>query len=174
MIHAMPPFGREFHPPTAMQHSALILALAGVLATGAIAQQQPVVSNVNAAQRPASKFVDISYDLAYGGGAVTVWVDVSNDGGRSYIVPAKTFQGHIGQGVTPGTSRAIVWDAAADFDGMLAEQMRVRVTARAGTVPVPPPHMVFIPGGQFYMGERSDGSGAGTHPVYISAMFMDR
>jgi formylglycine-generating enzyme required for sulfatase activity len=102
-------------------------------------------------------------------------MEVSNDGGRSYIVPAKTFSGNIGQGVSPGSGRAVVWNAEADFDGMLAEQMQVRVSARAGTVPVPPPNMVFIPGGHFYMGEWEGDAGAGAaRSVYISPMFMDR
>jgi len=137
-------------------------------------QLQPIVSNIQASQRAGTKLVDISYSVAYGGGTVTVWIEVSNDGGRSFIVPAKTFSGHIGQNVQPGTNRAVVWNAEADFDGMLAEQMRVRVNARAGNIPVPPPYMVYIPGGHFYMGDWNGGSSASARQVYISPVFMDR
>ncbi len=105
---------------------------------------------------------------------MTVWVEVSSDGGRSYVVPAKTFSGHIGQGVSPGSNRAIVWNAESDFDGILADQMRVRINARGGVVPIPPTGMVLIPGGHFQMGEWVDGSSAGTRTVYTSAYFMDR
>jgi formylglycine-generating enzyme len=137
-------------------------------------QLQPIVSNIQASQRAGTKLVDISYSVAYGGGTVTVWIEVSNDGGRSFIVPAKTFSGHIGQNVQPGTNRTVVWNAEADFDGMLAEQMRVRVNARGGVVPIPPPNMVYIPGGHFYMGNWEGGSSASARQVYISPMFMDR
>lgn len=57
---------------------------------------------------------------------------------------------------------------------MLAEQMRVRVNARAGNVPVPPQHMVYIPGGHFYMGPWDSGNAASSRSVYVSPFFMDR
>ncbi len=148
--------------------------LLGIISGSGMAADAPVVSDVQVSQRTGTKLVDISYDLAYSGGTVTVWVDVSNDGGRSYIVPARTFSGHIGQGVAPGNNRAVVWNAEADYDGLLTSQMKVRINTRAGTVPVPPVGMVFIPGGHFQMGEWSDGSACGTRTVYISPMFMDR
>lgn len=134
----------------------------------------PSVSNVRVSQRSGTKLVDIDYDLAYTGGTVTVWVDISMDAGAYWIVPARTFSGHIGSGVVPGANRRITWDAAADFDGVLAEQMRVRVSARAGTIPIPPAGMVHIPGGPFLMGDWGGGSSAGARSVHISPMFMDR
>jgi formylglycine-generating enzyme required for sulfatase activity len=151
-----------------------ILLIGLALAASAVAQLQPLVSNIQASQRPGTKLVDISYAVAYGGGPVTIWIEVSNDGGRSFIVPAKTFSGHIGQNVQPGTNRTVVWNAEADFDGMLAEQMRVRVNARAGNVPIPPQHMVYIPGGHFYMGPWDSGNAASSRSVYVSPFFMDR
>lgn len=157
-----------------MKSWILVGACVALLTSPVGAQQQPIVSNVQIGQRTGTKLVDITYDVAYGGGSVTVWVDVSNDGGRSYIVPAKTFSGHIGQGVSPGTARAMVWNAEADFDGTLTDQLRVRVQARAGTIPIPPAGMVFIPGGHFQMGDWSAGGAGGTRTVYISPMYMDR
>lgn len=145
-----------------------------VLAGSGFAQLQPLVSNVNVSQRAGTKLVDVSYNLAFGGGPVTVWLDISNDGGRSYIVPARTFTGNIGQNVQPGTNRSVVWNAQADFDGMLAEQMRVRVNARAGNVPIPPVGMSYIPGGHFNMGEWDSGNAASSRSVFISPFFMSR
>jgi formylglycine-generating enzyme required for sulfatase activity len=150
-----------------------IIAVLG-LSTLSLTAEQPLVSNVQCVQRVGTKFVDITYDLSFSGGACTVSINVSNDGGRSYLVPAKTFEGHIGAGITPGIQRLITWDAAADFDGMLAEQMKVRVMARGGTLPIPPPHMVFIPGGHFWMGQWQEGSSASARQVYISPFFIDR
>jgi formylglycine-generating enzyme required for sulfatase activity len=160
--------------PSAMSPFLRILAVGLALAASAVAQLQPLVSNVQASQRAGTKLVDISYNIAYGGGPVTIWIEVSNDGRRSFIAPAKTSSGHIGQNVQPGNNRAVVWNAEADFDGMLAEQMRVRVNARAGNVPVPPQHMVYIPGGHFYMGEWDSGNTASSRSVYVSPLFMDR
>ena len=154
----------------------LSAALCGLflLVSHAVAQLQPLVSNVQVLQRSGTKLVDIGYSVAYGGGNVTVWIDVSNDGGRSYIVPAKTFSGNIGQNVQPGDNRSVVWNAAADFDGMLAEQMKVRVNARAGSVPLPPANMVYVPAGHFYMGEWESGNAGSSRSVYVSSFFMDR
>jgi formylglycine-generating enzyme required for sulfatase activity len=133
----------------------------------------PQVSNVQVSQREGTKLVDIGFDVSYDGeDSLTTWVDVSADGGRSYIVDAKTFSGDIGSGVTPGNGKQIVWDLAADFDGALVERAKVRVTAHAGDVPIPPPGMVFIPGGSFIMGDSD--IGVGERQVYISPMFMDR
>ena len=154
-------------------HLLLFFLFFGIFAATTVrAQQQPVVSDIQVSQRAASKLVDISYDLACESGTVTVWVDVSADGGRSYIVKARTFSGDVGQGITAGANKQIVWDAGADFDGALVENARVRVTAYAGAVPIPPVGMVFIPGGHFMMGDGDTGVGA--RQVYISPMFMDR
>lgn len=143
-------------------------------ASQTFAQVAPEISNVQIEQRSGTKLVDITYNLKYSGaGTVTVWVNVSSDGGRSYIVPAKTFSGNIGPGVTPGNNRAIVWNAEADVDGVLIDQLRVRVMARAGNVPVPPPGMALIPGGSVQLGEWENGSSVGTITVFTSPFFMD-
>jgi hypothetical protein len=94
---------------------ALLVFLILVGAGPVWANNPPVVSNVIANQRPdASKLVDIYYNLADADGdACTVWVRVSEDGGTTFAVPALTFTGAVGPGITPGSGKHIIWDAGA-------------------------------------------------------------
>lgn len=151
--------------------SAFFRFLAGVVALGCLASiaAAPTVSNIRAAQRPGTKLVDIHYDLAYTeGSTVTVTIQVSADGGATYnSVPAVTFTGAIGSGITPGADKHVVWDAGTDWDGLFTPRGRVRVTAaedgsvRAG--------MAFIPAVEFLMGEPN-----APRSVYVSQFWLDR
>jgi formylglycine-generating enzyme required for sulfatase activity len=90
----------------------------------------PVVSNIAAAQRPDTKLVDITYDLADAeGDKCTVRIRISSDGGATYLVPAKTLSGHIGGEIQPGTQRTITWNAGEDWDGEFSDQMKVSIDA---------------------------------------------
>lgn len=110
-------------------------------ATAADAQ----VSSVQAAQRTGTKLVDITYDVS-ATGAVNVAVTVSTNSGLTYDLPATHFSGDVGAGIAPGSSKAIVWDAEADWDGRYSETMRVKVTATAADPPLPPePSTVATP-----------------------------
>lgn len=157
------------------RHLQILAACFAFLSLGvhALLASAPEVSDVRVSQRDGTKLVDIHYDVSYPpGGTLTTWVHVSGDGGRSYIVPAKTFSGDIGSGVAPGNDRHIVWDAEADYDGIRVEEARVRVTAHAGTVPISPEGMELIPGGNFQMGDADEPNG--TRVVYVSPFFLDR
>lgn len=127
----------------------LLLILSSVTFTtqGVKANSAPVVNNVIVSQRnDDSKLVDIHYDLAdTDGDDCTIWVAVSNDDGISWRVPARTFAGDIGQGVSPGTNKSIVWDAGADMPGKVGS-FKVRVFADDGNGPGP---MVLVPAGWF-------------------------
>ena len=76
------------------------------------------VSNLMVAQRPGTKLVDITYDVA-----VTVWTNakislaVSNSGVQ---VVATNLTGDVGS-VAPGTAKSIVWDMGGDWNGNQAE-----------------------------------------------------
>ncbi len=71
------------------------------------------VTNVRGVQRENSKLVDIYYDLnATDYGTYTVGVEIE---GRTIAVTATTFTGDVGEGVTPGTNRHIIWDAGTDW-----------------------------------------------------------
>ncbi len=121
----------------------LILSLAGKV----LANSAPVVSNVTASQRSDdSKLVDIYYNLSDADGdSCTIWVAVSNNGGASWRVPARTFTGDIGSNVTPGINKSIVWDAGADMPGKVGD-FKVRVYADDGNAPE---SMVLVPASWF-------------------------
>ncbi|MGN0890247.1 MAG: formylglycine-generating enzyme family protein [Candidatus Spyradenecus sp.] len=90
----------------------------------------PEITNVQAAQREGTKLVDITYDAADADGdLLKVRVEISDNDGRVYSVPAFTFTGDIGEGIAPGAGKHIVWDAGTDWDGEYSDQMRVKVFA---------------------------------------------
>lgn len=140
---------RTFRLPYALGMLALLL-----LTNSAGANSTPVISNVTASQRgDASKLVDIHYDLADADGdACTVWVTVSDNGGTSWQVPARTFTGDIGMSITPGNSKAVVWDAGLDMPGKVGN-FRIRVWADDGNGPAA---VVLVPAGWFPFQNTTD------------------
>ncbi|MBL9158600.1 MAG: SUMF1/EgtB/PvdO family nonheme iron enzyme [Verrucomicrobiales bacterium] len=145
--------------------------IAGSLALPAVAA--PVVSNLTAAQRTGTKLVDITYDVAAPGfPTVAVSLEISSDAGANWTVPATSATGHIGAGVAPGTGKAIVWDAGADWAGNYSTQMRFRVVADDGVTAVP--GFAYIPGGSFTMGRTSGDSDSDAPPitVTVSAFYL--
>ncbi len=139
------------------------------------ANTAPEVTNVTAAQRGGgSNLVDIGYDLADADGNPSrVWVFVSRNGGATWTVVATSFTGDYGEGITPGTGKAIVWDAGADLPGTYGTNFKVRVYADDGQGT--PPAMVLIPGGEFEMGDHHDGMADAlpVHAVYVDSFYMD-
>ena len=84
------------------------------------------VTNVRGVQRENSKLVDIYYDLnATDYGTYTVGVEIE---GRTVTVNASTFTGDVGEGITPGTNRHILWDAGTDWPNKKGE-VKTIVTA---------------------------------------------
>ena len=172
------PFRRQ--AATAILCSLWALGLAAAARVNATAQ---VVSNVRATQRPGTKLVDIYYDLAgLAGNSAVVSVAVSTNGGMSYTLPATSFSGDgFGPGVLPGSGRAIVWDAGADWPGQYSANLSFRVTASGPGVPA---GMAFIPAGPFPMGDLLDdfpvlwnwgwNPETPVHTVYVSAFFMQQ
>lgn len=87
------------------------------------------VRNILASQRDGTKLVDISFEIIQSeGNSVNVKVDVSDDGGVSYDVPAESFTGDVGGGVLPGSAKKIVWDAGTDWNGKFSNNIRFRIT----------------------------------------------
>ena len=157
-----------------IRRATLALAIFAV-SDAAWANSAPVVSNVTSSQRTdGSMLVDIYYNLADADGdPCTASVQASDDAGSTWTVPVTAVTGAAGSGITPGSGKHIVWNSATDLPGAFGSQYKVRVCANDSPSP---PGMVFIPGGEFQMGDTFDeGSSAElpVHTVYISPYSID-
>lgn len=156
----------------------LIVALWACMASAWAAG--PTVSNVRSVQRPGSQLVDIDYDVGDPDSAtLTVSVTVSENGGVSYTVPATSFTGAVGVGVTPGRGKRIIWNAGADYPNKFTANVRFRITANDDPVPPTPSGMALIPAGTFEMGDSFNDSTDNwaerpVHSVFVSAFYMDK
>ncbi len=136
--------------------ATVAILLASVLVVEA---SDPVVSNVQVSQRPGTHKVDIRYDVADADGdALLITVEVSDDGGTTYAVPAARFSGDFPFGIEPGLGKHIVWDAGVDWGGKYSANMRFRVTADDSLSET----MVWIRPGTFTMGSPSNEKGRQT------------
>jgi formylglycine-generating enzyme required for sulfatase activity len=131
----------------------------------------PTVSNVRAAQRAGTNFVDLYYDLASAeSGGATVFVVLSGDAGATYDSPVTSLSGDVGSGVQNGLNRRIAWDAGTDRPGFTSAAMRFRVVA------TPPPPLLtgfaFIPAGAFIMGSPIDEIGRSGNEIQHHVIFM--
>jgi formylglycine-generating enzyme required for sulfatase activity len=137
----------------------------------------PVVSNVHAAQRSGTGYVDISYDLADpDSSSLMVTVAVSTDAGTTWFHPGASLTGQLGSGIAPGAGKQVVWNAGSDLPAKLFANVRVQVTADDAASPS---GMVLIPAGSFTMGNcmsLSEGYSdeLPLHTVYVSAFYMDK
>jgi hypothetical protein len=94
---------------------------------------QPALSNIRASQRAGTNLVDVWYDLSRASAPVIVSVSISTNGGASYALqPAHLTGDGVTAPVGSGTSRHLVWDAGADWPGILTYSARVRVSVQVG------------------------------------------
>ena len=161
-----------------LRHGAVLLCL--LLFCGAnytAAAAPPVVSNVRAAQRSSTAYVDITYDLADpDSSSLTVTVAVSTDAGTTWSYPGASLTGQIGSGIAPGAGKQVVWNAGSDLPAKLFANVRVQVTADDAAAPS---GMALIPAGSFRMGNcmspiEGNGDDLPLHTVYVSAFYMDK
>lgn len=110
----------------------------------------PVVFNTSVVQRTdGSKLVDILYDLFDANGDnCEIGLKLSEDGGATFnVIPSPALvTGDLGESITPGFGKHIVWDAGSesrDFDGA---QFMARFAAEDGQFPMPE-NFVFVEGG---------------------------
>ncbi|MFQ6042958.1 MAG: formylglycine-generating enzyme family protein [Candidatus Poribacteria bacterium] len=144
----------------------------------------PVVSNVHVEQRPGTEEAIITYDVDDADGdTLTISVQISDDGGRTFTVPAKTFSGDIGAGIRPGKNKRIIWDAGKDLtDELYNTAFRAKVIADDGKHtadeiiwPTDGAPMALIPAGEFQMGSYDgDNDEKPVHTVYLDAFYMDK
>lgn len=140
-----------------------VLLIAGIHCLPAAA---PVVTNVVAVQRAATKLVDIRYDvLDADGDPLKIRIEISHNGGTNYSVPANTLTGDFGNNITSGTNKLIVWNAGVDWDGEYSPLMRVKVIASDSRGY---PGLAWgqeVPPGGFLMGQDggAEGVGPGRH-----------
>jgi formylglycine-generating enzyme required for sulfatase activity len=135
----------------------------------------PVVSNVRSVQRPGTRLVDITYDVADSDSpTVGVAVEVSADSGVTYTVLAESFTGDVGNGIKPGTGKRVVWDAKADWPNKYSSKVRFRVLVSDQWQWLAPAGMALIPAGPFQMGDDRVGGATPVHTVTVSAFAMDK
>ena len=148
-----------------MRYLALLL-LPALLSAAA-----PVVSNVRAQQRPGTKLIDITYDLADSDGG-TVYISAQLFDGSTPL-PAFSLSGNIGAGVTPGAAKTIVWNAGQDWNRQYTTSGKVRIIADDISVTPPSATMVYVPAG-FSVNSYGNHAGSSSVKVFSNGFFMDK
>src|SRR6185503_21127507 len=109
------------------------IVLVFFLAAQVVRAGSPVVTNVIASQRANTKFVDVRYDaFDSDNDSLTIRIEISDNDGRTFDIPAVSLSGDIGGNVLPGTNKRIAWNAGVDWDGEYSPHMRVKVIASDG------------------------------------------
>lgn len=82
-------------------------------------------TNVNAEQRPGTRLVDITYDLAQ---TSYVVIEVRTAPSEPYTA-VTSVTGDVGPAIPAGNSKSVVWDAETDLPSTLLPSVSVRVVA---------------------------------------------
>ena len=139
----------------------------------------PVVTNVTAIQRTdGSHIVDVNYDLANSaGGQMTIMLIGSNDNGYSWTIPCNLATGDVGQYITAGSNKQIIWNAAGEYPNTSCSNFKFKVMAFDGAAAPIPEDFVMVNGGTFTMGNTLGGGNANElplHQVTLSSFLMGR
>ena len=146
-----------------LRFSAAAIAAAASLV---LLAEGPTISNVRGSQlQDGSKKVEVLYDVTgVTAAGATVDITFSQDGGNTYTIlpPPSQLSGDVGNIVSSGTNKRIVWDAPSALPvGTFNTNFRAMVTVKVGTIPeemtvtLPggvPLAIVKIPAGAFLMG----------------------
>ena len=155
-----------------------------------VENQEPVVSNPIAKQLDYETVL-VTYDVEdVDGDLMAVSIKVSDDGGKTFgfTAPLEQLSGDVGEGVSSGKGKEIVWTIAVDeFLHAYGENFVIRVLADDGVKPVlgekivwekDGSEMILIPAGSFEMGDHfgegnKDGRELPVHTVELDAFYMD-
>ena len=130
--------------------------------TSCLLAADPVVSNISAVQRAGTKLVDITYDVTADTPTVQIYLEISNDGGQTFTVPAVNTSGALGAGIATGIGKVITWYAGVDWNGRPSSQLRFKVVADDLR------GLVEIPAGPFTMGRTSGDTDSNAPPVNVT------
>jgi len=150
------------------KHGVILSIVVLIFSVVVFGNSLPSVSNISAiVQDDGSGLVEITYDLYDADSDFsTVGIAVSNDGGKSYRLPAKSFTGHVGENVRPGRNRKVLWDAATDTPVELTD-LKAFVYADDNRGPAP---MVLVGAGWFPYQNTSNPE----RKVFVPAFLMDK
>ena len=142
-----------------MRYTLVLLQTSLILLLTVALQSVPVVSNLTASQRnDSSKKVDIYYDVACGV-PVTVHILASSDNGASWNLSCFDVSGDVGDGISPGVGKHIVWDVLTEHPNISGTQFWFKIIADDKIPPAVPWNMVYVPTGTFIMGNTHDPGG---------------
>ena len=139
----------------------------------------PQVTNVTFNQRADGSYkVDIYYNLYdEDGDAMTVTMQVSDDAGETWNLSCQQISGDVGENITGGTGKHIVWDFGAEHPDAYYDRIQIKVIADDGYVTPGLVEMVYVQGGTFQMGDKwGDGSDVEkpVHEVTVSDFYISK
>jgi hypothetical protein len=117
----------------------LAFALVGLTQAAPYAQvDQPpsTLAPIVRTERADAGVVRIVYDLSGAAGTlVTVSLEASNNGGRTFEIVPRALTGDVGPAVSPGAGKTIVWDTTKDVEDLQLDRyvFRVRLVRPAST-----------------------------------------
>lgn len=88
----------------------------------------PVLSNVTAAQDSGADTFTFNYDVSEDVGNAAISLEISSNGGSTWVVPITSASGDTGS-VVPGSGKTITWNAGVDYSDQEKTAMRIRLTA---------------------------------------------
>lgn len=116
------------------------------------------VSGMKIEPNPDPSLIEIRYDLsADGWSTVAVKLEVSTDGGSSWTLPAGKIQGDLGEQVTPGSGKKMLWVPAGGQT--LDSRLRLRILADEG--------FALIPAARYSIGRVQGDSDSDAPPVFV-------
>ncbi len=152
----------------------LIILLSLSAAASALTAQS--ITNVQVTQ--AGKTVVITYDLdGKAGDKYTISLDISKDGGKTYLLVPSSVTGDIGKLISSGTNKRIVWDVLKDVEKLVGPDFVFKVKGVSGGGTEFGIEMIFVKGGTFQMGDTfgdGDSNEKPVHTVTVGDFYMSK